>query len=583
MRKYLLLILIVLSSITLKAQGHDQLIGSWDGVGYDMAKKDSNSLLTKVIIKKMYKSELLTLTAFFGHLGKPFKNNFRTYNLTNVGDSFGVSKDDGTLFFSLKIVNSPLGERLILTNNQSGLDSKKTFTYILTKTNELDSYDDIMFKALADGNKEHENNPISYDKENFEQRDLRHFYKYIEWDKANLEYIEIAQLLLVRVPGVMIISFQMPRQEAVQWLKNASNLEFSDFSAQFSTLDNVTKGIIINKATIRNKNDNSKMSFPQTASGYGSVFSYINDFNRTSVIPKTISSSDSPSTLSINTTDVTAKVSTSTVAPTTETNSAPATVNAEPAPESISAKILISDLKAGAYTLRIDDPYIPQLHKLSITRVSTTAYKFDYAGNGGPCDITFSGTLSRMNKNTFIYRSPDKSNVFQVSTDGQRLNVKVVKSRDDECALIPFAGIYRYLGTVFNPANLKGGSTPEELGQILITALKTNNKKLWMSCAYPGQYISYTENRFDEFRSMLGESGVSDWNAVQFSRVTFHKEKTKNLKDKLLTFYRVEFHYKNKAFLGGMGDMTIMNYEGGNKYLIWFPGRGAGMVRIPKK
>lgn len=242
------------------------------------------------------------------------------------------------------------------------------------------------------------------------------------------------------------------------------------------------------------------------------------------------------------------------------------------------------NLTPGVYTLRIKDPNFPQVCKLSITKSSATAFKFEYVGTGGPCDITLKGILSAGSQNTFVYKSPDRSNVFQVSTNGKQLNVKVIKQADDECALVPFTGIYKYSGEVFNLANLKGGSTPEELGQILLTALKTNDKKLWMSCVHPEQYNSFNEKRFDEFRGWLGENGVSDWSAVQFSRVVYQKSHSTTAdKDKYLGYYIVEFYYQNKTFVGAFGTMTVQTYKGGNKYLIWFPGKDTRLVRQPKK
>ena len=67
-------------------------------------------------------------------------------------------------------------------------------------------------------------------------------------------------------------------------------------------------------------------------------------------------------------------------------------------------------------------------------------------------------------------------------------------------------------------AALTGGATPEALGHLILRALQTNNKKLWISCIHPdigtatpydiaGIMDSYT-NQFDRARKYFEEHGM---------------------------------------------------------------------------
>lgn len=145
--------------------------------------------------------------------------------------------------------------------------------------------------------------------------------------------------------------------------------------------------------------------------------------------------------------------------------------------------------------------------------------------------------------------------------------------------------------TPLNVSKLIGGSTPEELGKTILKALKTNNKDLWMNCLHPTAttYRNLSERRFKEFREWLEEDGVSDWTSVNFSRVTYNKtgfiasnDNGEVNGEQVRRVFVIEFTYKNKEFLGGLGSMTIETYKGGN-YFIFFPGKDTRLMRYKKK
>lgn len=139
-------------------------------------------------------------------------------------------------------------------------------------------------------------------------------------------------------------------------------------------------------------------------------------------------------------------------------------------------------------------------------------------------------------------------------------------------------------------SKLVGGSTPEELGKILLKALKTNNRELWINCIHPTEdtYTKLSQRRFKEFRDWIEQDGVSNWDLVQFSRVTYDKvgfgAKDNGIVngEQVRRNFVIEFTYKNKEFLGGLGSMTIETYKKGN-YFIFFPGKDTRLIRYKKR
>ena len=250
-----------------------------------------------------------------------------------------------------------------------------------------------------------------------------------------------------------------------------------------------------------------------------------------------------------------------------------------------------ASLKPGVYVQEIKEWTIPQKFTLTLNRIDPATFKFIYVGEGGLCDIKFTGILRKNASNNYKYTSDDKkTNIFLISTDGKNLKVTIIKAEEDECAYSPSDGLYRYYGPAVDLVNLRGGSTPEDLGKLLLLALKTNNKVLWMRCVHPEQYSSFNAKRFSQFRTWLEEDGVSDWNLVKFSRVTYTKDGPMGNYDggvsggeQFRRSFKIEFDYKNGEFIGGLGLMTIATYNKGHKYFIWFPGKDTMLMRKPRK
>lgn len=136
---------------------------------------------------------------------------------------------------------------------------------------------------------------------------------------------------------------------------------------------------------------------------------------------------------------------------------------------------------------------------------------------------------------------------------------------------------------------LLGGKTPAELGKILLKALKTNDQKLWNSCIHPTEerYRDLCKQQFQRIKNILEEKGLISWPLVNFSRVTYSKEYMGSQDNGVVSdeqvrrYFVIEFTYKNKEFLGGIGKMTIETYKKGN-YFIYFPGYDVSLMRYKK-
>ncbi|MBO0950902.1 hypothetical protein [Fibrella forsythiae] len=123
-----------------------------------------------------------------------------------------------------------------------------------------------------------------------------------------------------------------------------------------------------------------------------------------------------------------------------------------------------------------------------------------------------------------------------------------------------------------------GGDTLEELSLLLLKALKTNDKALWMRCMHPDDSVeddARSALRFDQYRECLDQNGVTEWSSVSYSRMT-HLARP-NGGDKVdLTVIRsrvtIEFTYRNGEFVGGLSFGSFSKYNG--RWLVWAAGFG---------
>jgi hypothetical protein len=135
------------------------------------------------------------------------------------------------------------------------------------------------------------------------------------------------------------------------------------------------------------------------------------------------------------------------------------------------------------------------------------------------------------------------------------------------------------------PANLTGGSNPEELGKLLLKALQTNNKNLWASCVHPLANVKYQVDvrqmaidQFDRIRKYFVESGISQWNLVKFSRVKYEScDPCAPPGEKWLRSFVVEFGYKSNEFIGGLSISPVWTYKG--KYFVSDESANYGLER----
>lgn len=108
-----------------------------------------------------------------------------------------------------------------------------------------------------------------------------------------------------------------------------------------------------------------------------------------------------------------------------------------------------------------------------------------------------------------------------------------------------------------------GGKTMDELGQKLLQALKTNDKKLWYSCVYEDTYEEVSA-RFEKLREMFAEKGIANWNQVKYVRTIFAKGFY--CKECVYQDIKVEFEYKNPlvGFYKNLGGIVLYK----EKYLL---------------
>ena len=122
---------------------------------------------------------------------------------------------------------------------------------------------------------------------------------------------------------------------------------------------------------------------------------------------------------------------------------------------------------------------------------------------------------------------------------------------------------------------LIGAASPEALGKLLLTALKTNNHKLWNSCIHPESGVSDAlKESFEQIRDRFEESGLTNWQLVKYSRVTFRLNSLTGPPDqgnfageKVRRIFKVEFTYKGDQYVGTFGDMQIRTYHNKNYFM----------------
>ncbi|MCG2615085.1 hypothetical protein LZZ85_12370 [Terrimonas sp. NA20] len=117
---------------------------------------------------------------------------------------------------------------------------------------------------------------------------------------------------------------------------------------------------------------------------------------------------------------------------------------------------------------------------------------------------------------------------------------------------------------------MKGGKTPDELGRILLAAMKSNDVKTWYACIMEGSLEEVTAS-FKKVREHFTTQGLSDWSKVQFSRVTYSKDSYNTDPERsIFTFYNIEFTYE-KDFIGllkGSVNSARIELIGGKYYLL---------------
>lgn len=109
-----------------------------------------------------------------------------------------------------------------------------------------------------------------------------------------------------------------------------------------------------------------------------------------------------------------------------------------------------------------------------------------------------------------------------------------------------------------------GGKTGDELGRVLVNALKNNDSTTWFRCLAPS--VSITPKVREDFRGLrerLASFGLSDWSKMSFSRVIYIESKGE------LTAFKIEFNY-GTDFIGAFGYFTGAGLYNG-KYLLNYP------------
>lgn len=138
-----------------------------------------------------------------------------------------------------------------------------------------------------------------------------------------------------------------------------------------------------------------------------------------------------------------------------------------------------------------------------------------------------------------------------------------------------------------NDGQLIGGTTPDELGRLIFKAIKNNDRKLYKALIHPHPNeddVSKIEKNFDMLREGFPERGLTEWNLMKFSRVTFSKDISgwthdngTNNGEQVRRAFQVEFTYKND-FVGTIGSMTIVTYK--DKYFIYSGGGRSSLDRF---
>lgn len=116
-----------------------------------------------------------------------------------------------------------------------------------------------------------------------------------------------------------------------------------------------------------------------------------------------------------------------------------------------------------------------------------------------------------------------------------------------------------------------GGKDADELSRKIINAFKKNDVSGYLSLI-KGKDEEDSKKYFKIIREGLESDGLSDWSKMQFSRVTYTKDK--NGDD--LSYFRIEFEY-GKNFSGAMGSTYAVKHEG--RYYLGHAFYNGGMRR----
>jgi hypothetical protein len=141
------------------------------------------------------------------------------------------------------------------------------------------------------------------------------------------------------------------------------------------------------------------------------------------------------------------------------------------------------------------------------------------------------------------------------------------------------------------PAGLIGANSPEELGTILLNALKNNNQKLWNRYFHPAIASAtwmywYKDVAF--LRQRFLQEGFTQWESIKFKRVTYGKgiegredpleDNETHYMESWTNHYTIEFTCGRPGYVGSVTGLVLSTYQG-QRYFI----RGSGMDAHFKK
>jgi hypothetical protein len=122
-----------------------------------------------------------------------------------------------------------------------------------------------------------------------------------------------------------------------------------------------------------------------------------------------------------------------------------------------------------------------------------------------------------------------------------------------------------------NFSQLGGGATPEQLGQLLLKSLQTNNKKLFINCIHPhpvygDQDRARIAKAFQQMKDDFKASGVTNWQFTKFRRTAYYGREFERNGERYLPQFKVEFTYNGPDLVGTIEACTIGTYK--NRYYV---------------